>query len=96
MPIATAAVPIIAWCSLPMDSARTRRSMSPAPTCLPLEAVYAAGGATKATLGVCWRLAASATSAIRPMRSAPWARSVSNMARALASPLISSCNSLPV
>ena len=39
VPIATAAVPIIAWCSLPMDRARTRRSISPAPTCLPLEAV---------------------------------------------------------
>ena len=28
VPIATAAVPIIAWCSLPIDSARTSRSMS--------------------------------------------------------------------
>jgi hypothetical protein len=30
-------VPIIAWCSLPMDMARTSRSTSPAPTALPLD-----------------------------------------------------------
>lgn len=36
VPMATAAVPIIAWCSLPMDSARTSRSISPAATSLPL------------------------------------------------------------
>ena len=34
----TAAVPIIAWCSLPIDIARTSRSTSPAPIFLPLEA----------------------------------------------------------
>src|SRR5690606_8212906 len=39
VPIATAAVPIIAWCSLPIDSARTRRSISWALICLPLDAV---------------------------------------------------------
>ena len=37
VPIATAAVPIIAWCSLPIESARTCRSMSAAATCLPLD-----------------------------------------------------------
>ena len=37
VPMATAAVPIIAWCSLPIDSARTSRSMSAAATCLPLD-----------------------------------------------------------
>src|SRR5690606_23504222 len=36
--IATDAVPIIAWCSLPIDSARTLRSMSAAAIALPLEA----------------------------------------------------------
>ena len=38
VPIATAAVPIIAWCSLPIDIARTSRSTSPAFTRLPLDA----------------------------------------------------------
>ena len=38
VPIATAAVPIIAWCNLPMDSARTSRSTSPALIALPLDA----------------------------------------------------------
>jgi hypothetical protein len=38
VPMATAAVPIMAWCSLPMDRARTSRSMSPASTRLPLDA----------------------------------------------------------
>ena len=32
VPIATAAVPIIAWCSLPIDIARTSRSTSSTPT----------------------------------------------------------------
>ena len=36
-PMATAAVPIMAWCSLPMDMARTSKSMSPASTRLPLD-----------------------------------------------------------
>ena len=36
--MATEAVPIMAWCSLPMDSARTSTSTSPAPIFLPLEA----------------------------------------------------------
>ena len=35
--VATAQVPIMAWCSLPMDMARTSRSTSPAPTALPLD-----------------------------------------------------------
>jgi hypothetical protein len=39
VPMATAAVPIIAWCSLPIESARTSRSMSAAATCLPLDEV---------------------------------------------------------
>src|SRR5690606_18144848 len=34
--IATEAVPIIAWVGLPIDIARTLRSMSPAAICLPL------------------------------------------------------------
>ena len=38
VPMATAAVPIMAWCSLPMDSARTSRSTSCAAMVLPLEA----------------------------------------------------------
>src|SRR5690606_9803188 len=38
VPMATAQVPIIAWCSFPMESARTLRSMSAAATALPLEA----------------------------------------------------------
>ena len=37
VPMATAAVPIIAWCSLPIDNARTSRSISLAATVLPLE-----------------------------------------------------------
>src|SRR5690554_2411774 len=41
--MATAQVPIIAWCSLPMDSARTSRSTSPALICLPLEARASSG-----------------------------------------------------
>jgi len=41
-----------------MDSARTSTSMSPVPTFLPLEEMYSLAGATKAILGVCWRLAA--------------------------------------
>ena len=36
--IETDAVPIIAWCSFPMESARTSRSTSPALTARPLEA----------------------------------------------------------
>src|SRR5690606_41939996 len=36
VPMATAQVPIIAWCSLPIDSARTLRSMSAAAMALPL------------------------------------------------------------
>jgi hypothetical protein len=43
--MATAAVPIMAWCSLPMDRARTLRSMSAAATALPLEAVVLGLGA---------------------------------------------------
>ncbi|MNG17246.1 hypothetical protein D3C84_1012220 [compost metagenome] len=39
VPIATAAVPIMAWCSLPMDNARTSRSISSALIVLPLEAL---------------------------------------------------------
>ena len=35
--MATEAVPIIAWCSLPIDMARASRSMSPAFTGLPLD-----------------------------------------------------------
>ena len=38
-PMATAAVPIMAWWSLPMERARTLRSMSPAAIALPLDAV---------------------------------------------------------
>ena len=34
--MATAAVPIMAWCSLPMDRARTQRSMDSAVTSVPL------------------------------------------------------------
>ena len=37
--MATAAVPIMAWCSRPMDRARTSRSMSAARTGRPLAAV---------------------------------------------------------
>src|SRR5690606_4666680 len=36
VPMATAQVPIMAWCSLPMLRARTHRSMSAAAMCLPL------------------------------------------------------------
>ena len=39
VPMATAAVPIMAWCSLPIDSARTSKSTSPASMVLPLDAV---------------------------------------------------------
>ena len=38
VPIATAAVPIMAWCSLPIDNARTFRSISAELICLPLDA----------------------------------------------------------
>jgi hypothetical protein len=39
VPMATAAVPIIAWCSLPIDSARTFRSIESALIGLPLDDV---------------------------------------------------------
>ena len=39
VPIATAAVPIMAWCSLPIDKARTNKSTSAGSTVLPLEEV---------------------------------------------------------
>ncbi|MOA69251.1 hypothetical protein D3C78_1973270 [compost metagenome] len=69
--MATEAVPIMAWCSLPIDRARTQTSISLAATVLPLEDTYSVAGATKAIFGVCWRAAASAMSAIRPIFSAP-------------------------
>ena len=59
VPIATAAVPIIAWCSLPIDNARTSRSTSPAAMRLAAGGRRSpAAGATNATFGVCWRVAA--------------------------------------
>ncbi|MNV78642.1 hypothetical protein D3C71_1721450 [compost metagenome] len=79
-----------------MDSARTSTSILSASICLPLDDTYALGGATNATFGVCWRLAASSSFSIRPMRSAPCARMVSKRAKAAVSPLMSSCNSVPV
>src|SRR5690606_11467658 len=57
--MATAQVPIMAWCSLPIDMARTLRSMSAADTGLPLDATQSRGGAPTATSGVFRRVAGS-------------------------------------
>ncbi|MNG23614.1 hypothetical protein D3C84_1082410 [compost metagenome] len=85
----------MAWCSLPMERARTSRSISPANTSLPLEVRYSLAGATKAILGVCWRVAASSGVLMSPMRRAPAMRICSKRASASGSPLIASRSSVP-
>ena len=70
--IATAPVPVIAWCSCPIEKIRASRSIDEAATNLPSEAAYVAGLATNASFGVCGRVAvASSGLATKPIATAP-------------------------
>jgi hypothetical protein len=94
--IATDAVPIIAWCSLPIDSARTLQVDAPShrcpcrwttrsPSAAPRRRSSACAGACRGLRHV----------VIRPMRTAPAARIASSLASIALSPLIAGCSSVP-
>jgi len=70
--IATSAVPIMAWCSLPIDKALTSTSMSLVIMALPLDGIVnPRASATNATYWLCWRAAAFFDVLNQPIFTAP-------------------------